>query len=275
MRADLHVHTYYSDGLLSPEDVVTRAEGRGVDLIAVTDHDTAAGCAEVKSLCGKNGLKAVYGIEVSAYFGNIKIHTLCYNPDTENTGFKAFLKELYDGSFTRTEEILFKLKGCGVNLTLQEVLSQRKSEDIPIHAMHIARAAAEKGYGKAPYDFYDKYLMTGRPAFTALCRPSPERTVEIIGSAGGVSSLAHPARIVMNADEKRAFIKRLVSCGLDGIEAVYSTHTDRETAYYKELAGEFGLLVTGGSDTHFADGRNKIGLPYFEPDARLLHKLKI
>lgn len=273
MKADLHIHTHYSDGKLTPADVARLALRAGVEIISVTDHDTVCGTAEAEKQCAEAGIKFVRGIEVSAYYGDVKIHTLGYGMDLENTTFKSFLKALKDGSIKRTEDIIFKLNRAGVALTFEDAAAERYSAETPLHAMHIAGAGAKKGYASSPFAFFTKYLAYGRPAFSSVCRPSPEETAQIITAAGGICSLAHPARIDLSAEEKIALIKRMKVCGLCGIEAVYSGHTAKETAYYKEIANTFGLMVTGGSDTHTAEGNRQIGTPYFQPENALLQKL--
>lgn len=273
IKADLHVHTYYSDGLMSPEQAVTEAKRNGVELIAVTDHDTMLATAEVKACAEQNGIKTVSGIEVSAYEGEIKLHTLGYNLDGNGATYKSFAKELYEGSFLRAEDIIFKLKKSGVSLALDEVLKERRCENAPVHGMYIARAGFKKGYAKTPFSFYAKYLAAGKPAFSAVGRPSPERAVEAITACGGFASLAHPARVEMGKDELVSLIKRLKACGLGGIEAVYSAHTSIDTAYYKETAGALSLEITGGSDTHYIGGNRKIGSPVFRLGAALADKL--
>lgn len=276
MKADLHVHTYYSDGALSPAKAVALAAENGVNVLAVTDHDTMLACGEVKRLCAQKGIAAVAGMEVSAYEGDVKIHTLCYAPDEENAAFKSFLKRLRDGSLERAEDIARKLRRCGVCLSAGEAAAERADADSPVHAMHIAAAAVRKGYGDNRFAFYARYLMYGKPAFSAVCRPAPEETVAVIAAAGGVSSLAHPGRIDMGREELKKFILRMRDCGLGGIEAVYTTHTVEETAYYKELAERLSLFVTGGSDTHcFPDARRRIGSPCFCPDGALCKRLHI
>lgn len=273
MRADLHVHTYFSDGLLSPEQVVLTAAANGVELLAVTDHDCALAYDEAFISGQKHGVKIVRGTEISAYDGDTKLHTLAYGFDNENAGVKSFFKELYLSSLERTEDILFKLNAADVKLSLKEVESQRRVAQSPLHSMHIARAAVERGYALNAFEFYKNFLMRGRAAFSKIGRPSPEKTVEIFTAAGGFCSLAHPGRVDMERGQLRALIKRLKGAGLCGIEAVYSTHTKGQTTYFKELAKEFGLLVTGGSDTHYQSGNNKIGFPYFQPAPALLQKL--
>lgn len=275
LRADLHVHTYYSDGLLSPAEVVLRTVQAGVNVLAVTDHDCVAAFDETFALCTESGVKCVSGIEVSAYEGDVKIHMLGYNFNREHPQFKEFIKQLYDGSFRRTEDILFKLNKNGVALSMDDVLSQRKSPLSPIHSMYIARAAALKGYMNNAFSFYARYLSAGKCGFSSVCRPAPETAAEVINACGGFASLAHPGRIAVGKERLLSLIKKLKDYGLCGIEGVYSTHTVTETAYYKETAKAFNLVVTGGSDTHSCDGKKQIGTPAFFVDEALAEKLGI
>lgn len=276
MRADLHLHTYYSDGLMSPADVVREAENNGVQLISITDHDCMLAYPEVFAIAEKAGVKVVAGIEVSAYFGDVKIHTLGYNIDPNCQTFKDFYKELFEGSLKRADDIISKLNKNGVSVTLEEICASRFSLLSPVHGMHIARTCAKKGYGGGnEFTFYNKYLAWGNCAYSGICRPSPEKTVEIISACGGFSSLAHPGRIDMSAEELKDLVKKLTNCGLGGIEAVYSAHTVTETAYYKEMARTFGLTVTGGSDTHVTGRSRKVGTPQFFTDGSLAEKLGI
>lgn len=264
MRADLHIHTYYSDGLQSPEDVAAIAKNNGVELISITDHDTALAYPEIFSCCEKRGIKAVYGIEVSAYKNGVRLHTLGYGISPEHPVFKTFLQELVDGSFNRTDDMLTKLRKNGIKITMDEVLKHRRSDKAPIHSMYVARAGAAKGYASDPFAFQKRFTSRGSFGYSEIGRPTPERAVEVITGCGGFSSLAHPGRIELGKEELIALVKRLVSLGLNGIEAVYSTHTQLEKAYYTEMAREYGLSVTGGSDTHFKEGKRQIGTPVFD-----------
>ena len=275
LKADMHVHTYYSDGLMSPAEVVSLAHKNGVRFLAVTDHDCSLAYDEVKAECDKYGIKTVTGIEVSAYVGDVKIHTLGYGINLDHPVYIRFFKKLYDGAVERTADIVGKLNKNGVKLTVDDVMNVRKSLLSPPHAMHVANAGYKKGYTNSPSDFFFKYLAWGKPAFSGICRPTPEETVKIIRECGGISSVAHPGRIDMPAADLVKLIERMKECGLDGIEAVYSAHTVKETAYYKELAGSFNLLVTGGSDTHFTGGYRNIGTPEFFLDEALAEKLRI
>ncbi len=275
IRADMHTHTYFSDGELTPEDVAERARLNGLDMVVVTDHDTMEGCARAKAACGKNNLITVSATEVSSYDVDVKVHLLAYGLDIGSAAYKNFYSRCMEGAKERTADILKKLRAVGVDIPLEEVMAARFSDKTPLHSSHVARAGAKLGYEASSGAFYVKYLNYGKAGFSCVCRPDPESTVDMIHAAGGICSLAHPGRITLEKDGQVALIRRLLSHGLDGIEAVYSEHTDIETAYYKEIAQKFNLLITGGSDTHYPDGKRKIGTPEFYPDERLLAALKL
>ena len=271
--ADLHIHTQCSDGLLTPADIVERAASADLKLIAVTDHDGMGACAELASLAKTKGIYTVPGIEVSAYSERIKFHTLGYGVDEEK--FKPFLNRLFESSYIRAEDIIFKLNNIGYDITMDDVNEQRFSLNSPIHGMHIARAMVKKGYVTSTGRFFKKFVAYGKPAFSCIYRPTPEEACEAITSAGGLAVVAHPGRIAMEEEELFKKIKSLKDWGLGGIEACYSTHTNLQTAYYTELAQKLDLVVTGGSDTHNPEGNRKIGVPVFAPSEKLLKRRKI
>lgn len=272
--ADMHIHTYYSDGKQSPADVVDAARAAGLGLISVTDHDCMGASEEVQSLASEAGIKAVDGIEISAYTC-VKVHTLGYGLDKSCTAFRNYYKKAVEGSFERCRDILKKLSSRGITLSEEEVLAERTKGGTPVHSMFICRAAAKKGYARNAGEFYLSYLVGGKCAYSDVGRVSPFEAVRVITECGGIASLAHPGRIFLDEEQKEKLIKTLADNGLRGIEAVYSGHTERETAYYKEIAQKYNLLVTGGSDTHYAGGSRSIGTPTFCPDEELLDALKI
>jgi hypothetical protein len=274
MRADLHIHTYYSDGMQSPAEVVESACRNGLDIIAVTDHDNMEGSDEVSAACADKKIIAVDGIEISSYDG-VKVHMLGYNVDKSCSAYQKFRTWCLSAAEERTRDILSKLKRHGVNLNFDDVVKERKCNLSPIHTMHIARAGSRKGYANSPADFYLTYLNAGKCAYSDVGRTTPKQAIEIIKACGGICSLAHPGRITLDADKKLALIDSLCNCGLDGIEAVYSGHTESDTAYFREIAERYSLLVTGGSDAHYREGNREIGVPRFEPSEKLLSALKI
>lgn len=275
IRADMHTHSCFSDGELYPEDIARLAKQNGLDMVVLTDHDTMEGCARSREACKRQGLLTVNATEVSSYDGDIKVHLLAYGLDKESAAYKNFYKDCMRGAEERTRDILKKLQRVGIYISMDEVVAERYCDNVPFHSSLVARAGAKLGYEKSSHDFFGKYLNYGSPAFSCVCRPEPESTVDMIHEAGGICSLAHPARITLEKDGRVALIRRLLNHGLDGIEAVYSGHTMGETAYYKEIAAKFNLLVTGGSDTHYPDGGRAVGTPEFYPDEKLLAALKI
>ncbi len=274
MRADLHTHSYFSDGMLSPEELASACAQNGVLLAALTDHDNMNGCAAFAAECAKRGVRSVRGLEISAYT-DVKVHILGYNVDDGCAEYEKFAAFVRGGALNRTEDILSKLRKRGMNLTFDDVIRERRCDGSPMHTMYVARAAARKGYAPSPSAFYAAYLAPGKAAYSAVGRPSPEYALEVIKRCGGISSLAHPGRIELSAQNKRELIARLCAQGLDGIEAVYSGHTVEETAYFREVAARHGLLVTGGSDTHYAEGNRAVGTPEFYPSEELLAALGI
>ena len=269
----MHIHTVHSDGFQTPQDVVDCAEKAGLGLIAVTDHDTVSAYPEVARLAKARGINTVTGIEVSAYDNRIKMHTLGYGIDIEK--FAPFQQRLFESSFERAKDIIFKLNNLGFDITMEEVFAERNSSTVPVHGMHIARVMVKKGF-VASYDkFFKKYLSYGKPAFSCIHRPTSEEACRAICEAGGLAVLAHPGRIQMDAAALKSKIKSLAGCGLGGIEVYYTTHTKEQTAYYENLAETFNLLKTGGSDTHALGGNRIIGQPRFEPSAELKKRLNI
>ena len=275
MKADLHIHSYYSDGSLSPAEIAEMCVRGGVNVAALTDHDNMNGCKSFVSECAARGIKGVHGIEISAYSEDVKVHILGYGLDDTREEFAKFEKFVNDGALSRTADILAKLKKRGVNLTFDDVIRERKCARSPVHTMYIARAAARKGYAASPSAFYGEMLAPGKAAYSGVGRPSPEYALEVIARCGGFSSLAHPGRLALEREKKLRLISYLRSCGLGGIEAVYSGHTAEETAYYKEVAAKYSLIVTGGSDTHYGEGSRSVGEPSFCPSEELLAALGI
>ena len=274
IRADLHTHSRYSDGKYTPQEVCERAKANGVQLLSITDHDTMGGDEEKQNAAAENGLLYVRGWEVSAYMGATKVHITGYNCQ-KNDDYFAFLKERIDSSYARAEENIQKLKTFGYHVSMDDIRERLVDKNGPIHATHVARAAAAVSGGLSASFFMSEYLVVGKPAFSSIGRPTPQDAVEIIHKLGGVASIAHPGRITLSPEGKENLIKALCAYGVDGIEAVYTTHTNEETEYFLSLAQRFNLLVTGGSDTHKENEKYSIGSPVFYPSEKLLEKLGI
>lgn len=271
MRADLHIHTHYSDGRHSPAEIAGFAAESGLSLISMTDHDSMGGLEEKRAAAEAHGLLFVSGWEVSAYAG-CKVHVLGYRCQ-KNATYDAFLRERKEGALARAADILRKANAyLHIHVTLEDALSEMAVKDSPLHTMHIVRAVAKKA--DLPYrDLYGELFDVGKPAYSEIGRPSPFEALEVIHGTGGLAVLAHPGRIQMDEAKKLQLMDDLTDKGLDGIECLHSQHTFGETEYFGRYADGRGLLKTGGSDFHAAGSSRKVGLPAFEPDERLLAAL--
>lgn len=271
MKADLHTHSIYSDGFYTPDELCRRAKANGVELLSITDHDTMNGDEDKRAAAEKYGLRYVRGWEISAYKEGCKVHVTGYRCRTDGA-YSEFMNKRKELAYERAEDSIKKLKSEGIFMTLEDAKAFRADPASPLHTMHVVRAAA-KASGMEAEKIYTELLAPGKPAHSDIGRPTPEEAVDCIHACGGIASIAHPGRIALGFSERERMILDLAKYGADGIEAVYTTHTERETEYFKELARRAELFVTGGSDTHEERGNYRIGNPLFYPSEALLSAL--
>ena len=269
IRADLHLHTLASDGAYPPEEIARRVKDAGVELFAVTDHDNMGSLSRAAAAAKKEGLFFVRGIEISAYNEYGKVHVLGYCCK-ENAVYEQFLRERVEGSYVRAEDIIKKANDYfGTCLTVADAEEFHLHKHSPMHSMHIVKAYA-KLLKKDPVELYWNTFSFAKPAYSELCRPTPEEAIEVIHGMGGIACLAHPVQIHTSASLLMGFIDGLRGKGLDGIECYHTSHTESEAESFAAYAKEHGLLITGGSDFH-VDGTERIlGKPeFFASDALL------
>ncbi len=269
MRADLHIHTYYSDGAYSPAQIAAMAREAGLSLISMTDHDSLAGLEEKTRAAADCGLSYVPGWEVSAYRGDLKVHILGYGCRI-CAPYEQFLRARREGALARAEDIIARANEYfGLDVTLADAERFHQKKDAPLHTMHIVAAFAER-LGRDKGDLYAAAFEPGKPCHSLIGRPSPQDAIDVIHASGGIAVLAHPGRIKLSAERRFSLMDELVGRGLDGIECSHSDHTEEQTAQFAAYARLRGLLQTGGSDFH-AEGRNRvIGQPPFSPSEELL-----
>jgi hypothetical protein len=257
--ADLHLHTQFSDGTFTPEELAGHGASLGFATLALTDHDSVEGCARMAAACTAAGIEFIVGAELTAEHGDTEVHILGYFLDPENqtllekiAGFQAVRQD-------RIREMVAALNRVGVPLQVESVfaLANCQSPGRP----HVARALVkEKLIGNLD-EAFEKYLKKGRPAWVPKTKMSALEGVELIHQAGGLAVMAHPG--LNRTDE---IIPALVNAGLDGIECFHTKHSTALSERYLEIADRFHLLVTGGSDCHgFSKGKPLIGgvkLPY-------------
>lgn len=272
MRADLHMHSVWSDGKFSPETLICRAKQLGLGLVSVTDHDNLGGLSEKRAAARAQGLLYVSGWEVSAYEGNCKVHMLGYCCEP-NGAYDDFLAERKKGALLRAADMIEKANACfGLGVSMEDAEREHPKKESPLHTMCVVNAFAKR-LGADPGALYRTAFSAGCPAYSGLCRPTPEEAIEVIHASGGIASLAHPGRIRLDKEKRTELMERLAERGLDGVECYYTAHTPAETEEFLSFARARGLLVTGGSDFHTDDGIHFIGKPDFTPDRAALARL--
>lgn len=273
MRADLHIHTIYSDGGYTPEEIARRSADMGLQFISMTDHDSMEGMDEKRLAAEKYGLYFVAGWEVSSYAED-KVHVLGYRC-TAGAQYEAFLEKRREGAVLRAHDMLDKANAfLGLNVTMDNVEEEHLKKGAPLHTMHVVGAFAKR-LNKQRMETYEALFEKGKPAYSDLYRPSPFEAIDVIHACGGIAVLAHPGRIRMEETARLALMDELADYGLDGIECSHSSHTVLQTESFKAYARRRNLLETGGSDFH-RDGTSRLlGLPEFHAKARLLQALGI
>lgn len=242
-KADLHCHTYYSDGELSPTALVQQANESALSILSITDHDSIDAYWEALEAARQYGIELVPGVELSAMIGTKDIHILGYffNPDNEQ--LKQALNLFRQERLWRAERMVRKLNNLNVPLSMEAVLSHAGHG--AIGRPHIAAALVDEGHTSTYSEAFDTYIGNTCPAYEPKYRLSPETAVEIIAGAGGISIIAHPGWY-LTEDE----IMALIRAGVDGIETVHPAHDAERITFYRNITSSYFLLEGGGSDFH-------------------------
>jgi hypothetical protein len=243
---DLHTHTTASDGWCTPAELVARASAAGVTVLAVTDHDTLAGCGAAAAACAASGLEFVPGIEITAALDGGDVHVLGYFLDVRSAALQTFLAEQRRQRVDRVRQIVDCLAAHGIALDADAILrpalhDPSRSVGRPL----IARALVAGGHVADSNEAFDRWLERGRPAFVSRTGGAPAEIFARIHEAGGIASLAHPGPLAH--DE---WLPLFAGDGLDAVEAYHTDHDASGTRHYVAMADRLGLAVTGGSDYH-------------------------
>ncbi len=245
-KADLHLHTNMSDGLLSPQELILKIKDAGITIFSITDHDTVAALDEMKRRAGFFGLTAVPGVELSAEYDNNDMHFTGYFINYHSKRFLDYLYLFRRRRFQRAQEILIKLKKLGIAISMDRVTEFAGNG--PIGRPHIAEAMMEAGAVETRDEAFENFLKKDGPVYVEKYRITAKEVIELIHSIGGAAFLAHPG---INSLEKT--IPELKELGLDGIEIVHPKHTEKEVNNLEKTAKNMSLLTAGGSDFHGGD----------------------
>lgn len=251
---DLHTHTIYSDGELSPNELIKLAIENRIGTLAITDHDTIQGIKKVNrndSLIIDSGINIINGIELSAKTNKGKMHILGYDFDINDKTLNDKIIELKNNSIYSVMAIINQLKiDYGIIFDSHDI-KDLFSNVGNIGRPHIARLLIKYGYVKDVKEAFDNYLIDAYRKTKILNKGIPyEECIKLIKNAGGISILAHPNQLLLDDEELEDKIKEMISNGLDGIEVYHSGHSKEETKKYLELVNKYNLLISGGSDYH-------------------------
>jgi hypothetical protein len=245
---DLHLHSLHSDGTMAVKEIIKEAEGLGLEIISITDHDTVSGVEEALELTKNKSIKVIPGIEINTEYKKREVHILGYFIDIYNGELNETIEKLRNERVNRVKKVITKLNQLNIHITFEDVLEESKGESIG--RPHVALAMIKKGYGKSVPEIFDQYLEIGKPAYVERFKLTPYDAISLIHKAGGIAVLAHPKLV-----EDEEVVEELLP-HLDGLEVFHSEHNERDRELYLNKAQQYNLLITGGSDCH-GKGKDK------------------
>lgn len=261
---DLHTHSTFSDGTETPTRNVELAAERGVTGIGVTDHDTFAGLDEAEAAGDAAGVEIVPGIEFSAEYDGASLHVLGYWVDPADEPLREELQRLTDTRFRRGEMMVEKLQAAGYEISFDDV--RRIAGDDLIARPHVAQAMVEAGIVATEKEAFDRYIADGGVAYVPKHALDPVDALRLIGDAGGVCVLAHPAMWKGNGAVPDELIERMAEGGMVGLEVDHPDHDEPTRASYRAMAERLDLVPTGSSDCHGSRYGFRLGCDTTSPE---------
>lgn len=248
-RADLHIHTHFSDGTNTPEEILYLAKKSDLSGLSITDHDTMAAYSDkLFDLAKDLDLKLMTGVEVSSGLSNITVHILGYNIDLSNIAFQGFLLKVQEKRNLRNIEILKKLNEKNIEISnqdLDEFIKRKNISKTVVGRVHIAQLMQEKGYVDSFAEAFSEYIKDDGPCYVSGSKFSSKEVIEQIHLAKGKAVIAHPSVF-----KSSRTLKSLLELDFDGIETHYAKLLPQEERRWLKIANERNLIATGGSDFH-------------------------
>jgi hypothetical protein len=252
---DLHTHSDRSDGTLAPGELVRAADAAGLDVVALTDHDTAEGWPEAEQAAEAIGIRLVCGMEISCELDGRSVHLLAYEPNPDHQPLQDALALVLNGRDRRMPRICARLRDLGIDIS-EEQVTRRAGDAAAIGRPHIADTLVDLGVVGDRDEAFDRLLSPGRPAYVKRYAAPLKEMLGLVADAGGVSVIAHPwgrrGSRSMPADD----IAALQEHGLVGIEVDHQDHPPEQRQQLRAIGRELGLVMTGSSDFH---GAGKVG----------------
>ncbi|RCK74516.1 MAG: hypothetical protein IGBAC_1464 [Ignavibacteriae bacterium] len=240
---DLHLHTNYSDGKLSPIELLDKVKQLNIQCVGIVDHDNVDGLDEAIEYAKKLNIELIPGVELSSSIGDIDVHILGYFIDHKNKNLLEHLHIFKEERIKRARRIIDKLQKMNIPLEFESLLE--KSKNSALGRPHIATAMVENGYVGSYQEAFDNYIRNGGPAYEAKYTFSPKQAIKLINQCGGLSFIAHPSAYLEDN-----IISQLIELGIDGIEIIHPSHPPAVVDMLHKTASEYFLLESGGSDYH-------------------------
>jgi predicted metal-dependent phosphoesterase TrpH len=242
--ADLHLHTYHSDGTRSPREVIDVARSHGLEIVAISDHDNLAAYFEIKRYADQHDVTLVPAAELSCGYRGVDVHILAYAFDPFDERIDARLRNFRDARQRRGRRMVERLRSLGFDISLERI--EELAAGGALGRPHVARALVEKGYADSVADAFDTLLGTGKPGYVEKERFQVDEAVSLIHGAGGLLSIAHPSHY----PDKAQLVTELLDAGVDAVEVFHPDVPEEDRELFANLARFRGKFTTGGSDDH-------------------------
>lgn len=260
MKIDLHAHSYYSDGVLSPTELVQRAIEKQVDILALTDHDTLMGIKEAKAAAEKHSIKIIPGVEISCIWREQTIHMIGLNVDSANSVLCERLEKVYQDRKNRAEQIIKKLTKFGIPGIEENVHRQVKGV---YGRLHFARDLANRGYALTPGKAFKQFMARGKPGYVKSEWMSLVDATRLIRDAGGLPVIAHPRRYDFTLKKITSMLEEFKAEGGEGVEVATTNQNKSDQLMMARLAKQLDLAMSIGSDFHEPCAYNELGKAAF------------
>lgn len=249
MKVDLHSHSTCSDGLLSPAELVERAVLRGVDMLALTDHDELAGLAPATAAAAQWGLRLINGVEISVQWEDTTLHIVGLNVNPGHAPLADGLAEIRAGREQRAQRMADSLAAAGIAGSLEGARRYAKNPEL-LSRSHFARYLVEAGHARDTNAVFRNYLTPGKPGYVPHQWATLADALGWIAGSGGLAVLAHPGRYPLNQQQAEKLLGEFVGLGGTAVEVVTGSHTPDEFVIWARYAKRFGLRASAGSDFH-------------------------
>jgi len=244
IKADLHTHTNYSDGICTPVELIHKAKAAGLSHLAITDHDNVDAVEEALGIGKEVGVEIIPGMEISADHNGREVHILGYFFDHKNSELLDYLKNFRIERIKRAGKIVGKLNELGIAIKIEDVLAKAKGEG-SVGRPHIANTMLEHKYIEHYYEAFNKFIGDGKKAYFKKPNIAAHDAIKLIAKCGGLSFIAHPGKNI-----REQTLIELIEFGIDGIETLHPSHSPADMEYFRTIAGQYFLLESGGSDYH-------------------------